>query len=87
MKVTQKIFQACMILTLNHGLLAPAVMMVSARPAHMNEMLAPMVAEDPSQTLRVIVQRASDSGLSEDFVEKLGGRVLKGLPLINAFVA
>ena len=87
MKTSQKIFQASIILTLMIGLLAPAAMMVSARPARMNDMLAQMVAEDPGQTLRVIVQRASNSDLAEGFVEKMGGHVLKDLPLLNAFAA
>ena len=87
MKTTQKIFQVCLILTLTLGLLAPAAMMVSARPARMNSLLSQMVAEDPGQTLRVIVQRASNSDLAERFVEKIGGQVLKDLPLIDAFAA
>ena len=55
MKTTQKIFQASIILTLMLGLLAPAVLMVSARPVRMNALLAQMVAEEPGQTIRVIV--------------------------------
>jgi serine protease AprX len=88
MKTTQKIFLAGMILTLTLGLLAPAVVMsASPTPPRMNALLAQMVAEDPGQSLRVIVQRASESELPELFVEKMGGQVLKDLPLINAFAA
>jgi serine protease AprX len=76
-----------MIFTLILGLLAPAVLMVSARPVRMNALLAQMVAEDPEQTLRVIVQMAYEMDMAQRFVEKMGGSVLKDLPLINAFAA
>jgi serine protease AprX len=87
MKTTQKIFQTCMILTLILGLLAPAVMMFSPRPARMNAPLAQMIAEDPGQTLRAIVQEADETDFAEHFVEEMGGSVLKDLPIINAFAA
>jgi len=87
MKTKQKIFQASIILTLMLGLLAPAVLMVSTRPVRMNALLAQMVAEEPGQTIRVIVQVADETDMAVRFVEKMGGSVLKDLPLINAFAA
>jgi serine protease AprX len=87
MKTSQKIFQASIILTLMLGLLAPAVLMASARPVRMNALLAQMVAEEPGQTIRVIVQVADETDMAVRFVEKMGGSVLKDLPLINAFAA
>ncbi len=87
MKTTQKILQVCLILILTLGLLTPVVMTASPTPPRMNELLAQMVAEAPGQTIRVIVQRADDTDLAERFLEKLGGSVLKNLPLINAFAA
>ena len=87
MKTTQKIFQVCLILALTLGLLTPVVMTASPTPPRMNELLVQMVAEAPGQTMRVIVLRADDTDLAERFVEKMGGSVLKDLPLINAFAA
>ncbi len=87
MKTTQKIFQVCLILTLTLGLLAPVVMTASPAPPRMNELLVQMVADAPGQTMRVIVLRADDTDLAERFVEKMGGSILKDLPLINAFAA
>jgi serine protease AprX len=87
MKTTQKIFQVTLILALTLGLLTPVVMTASPTPPRMNELLAQMVAEAPGQTMRVIVLRADKTDLAERFVEKMGGSVLKDLPLINAFAA
>jgi len=87
MKITQKIIQACMILILTLGLFAPAGLMVNNRPVRMSAPLAKMIAEDPGKTIRVIVQEADDTDMAEHFVEKMGGSVIKDLPLINAFAA
>jgi serine protease AprX len=87
MKTTQKIFQVCLILALTLGLLTPVVMTASPAPPRMNELLVQMVADAPGQTMRVIVLRADDTDLAERFVEKMGGSILKDLPLINAFAA
>ncbi len=87
MKTTQKIFQTCMILTLILCLLAPAALIDSPSPARISAPLAQIIAEDPGQSIRVIVQVANETDMPERFVEQMGGSVLKDLPLINAFAA
>jgi serine protease AprX len=87
MKLSQKIFQTCIIVTIIFSLLAPAVLIFKPRSVRMSEQLIQMVAEDPGQTFRVIVQTGGESYPAEHFVEKMGGRVLKDLPLISAFAA
>jgi serine protease AprX len=87
MKTSQKIFQTCIILTIIFSLLAPAVLFFNPQPARMSERLTQMIAKDPGQALRVIVQIGDDIDQVESFVEKMDGSVLKELPLINAFAA
>jgi serine protease AprX len=87
MKTTQKILQACIILTLTLGLFTPTAVTTSPAQPRMSALLAQMVAEDSEQTMRVIVKRADDSDRAERFVEDMDGRVLKDLPMLDAFAA
>ena len=87
MKKLQKPIQILIALVLMLSLLTPAVMTSSQTPPRMSAKLAEMVAEDPEQTMRVIVQKADDTGLAERFVEAHGGKVIKELDLIHAFAA
>ncbi len=60
----------------------PAPVTGTAQPA-----LLTLAADRPTETVRVIVQRAGDSGAAEALVAELGGRIIKDLHIINAFAA
>ena len=87
MNNAQKIFQTCLILTLILGMLAPAVLPGEPQAVRMSDSVAQLIAEDPGAKIRVIVQVTTGASLAEQYVEQMGGSVLKTLPLINAFVA
>jgi serine protease AprX len=87
MNNTQKLFQACLILTLILGLLAPAMLPGDPQPVRMSDSVAQLIAENPGANIRVIVQVTDEAHPAEQYVEQMGGSVLKSLPLINAFVA
>jgi serine protease AprX len=87
MSKTQRLFQVFIALALVAGLLAPAVFAVEATPPRMSASLAELVAGDPDGIVRVIVQKAGTSQRAESLVQRLGGQMLKDLPMINAFAA
>lgn len=49
--------------------------------------LMQVVEENPAQSLKIIVQKTDSSQLAEAQVAKLGGQVIRDLPIINAFSA
>jgi len=49
--------------------------------------LAEMIAEAPNDMVRVIVQKADNSGQAEAFAQSLGAQIYADLPIINAFAA
>jgi serine protease AprX len=53
----------------------------------MSDSVAQVMAENPGGTIRVIVQVTDEAHPAEQYVGHMGGRVLKELPLISAFVA
>ena len=87
MNKPQKTFQICLIVGLLLGLLTPAVLPVDPQPVRMSDSVAQVMAENPGGTIRVIVQVTDEAHPAEQYVGHMGGRVLKELPLINAFVA
>jgi serine protease AprX len=88
MKATLKKIQITLILLLTLSLLSPSVVTTENHNApRMSGVLSQMVAENPEQALRVIVHKATDSKLAEGFIKNSGGRVLKDLPMLDAFAA
>jgi serine protease AprX len=83
----QKPIQILIALVLMVSLLTPAVLTASPAPVRMSSSLAEMVAGNPDGTLRIIVQKAGVTDRTEYLVKRWGGRVLKDLPIINAFAA
>lgn len=49
--------------------------------------LAEMIADAPNDMVRVIVQKADNSGRAEAFAQSLGAQIYADLPIINAFAA
>ncbi len=87
MAKTQKYFQLLMALVLLTGLLAPAALQVSARPARVQAALAQAVAAAPDEMVRIIVQKAGGTDQAEALVAQLGGEVTQDLYFIHSFAA
>jgi serine protease AprX len=69
------------------GLLTPASLPTVAATPRIGPELMQMASESPDEMIRVIIQKADASEAVESLVEKLGGLIIKDLPLINAFAA
>ena len=82
-----KLIQILAILLLSVSILTPVAVATSPAEPRMSEVLAETIAKDPGRMVRVIVQKANDSGQAERYVQALGGDILKELDLIQAFAA
>jgi serine protease AprX len=69
------------------GLVSSAAAPVIRAEAKLQPILEQIAAESPDEMVRLIVQKADVSSTAEDIVKELGGRVIKDLQIINAFVA
>ena len=87
MRRTKRIIPAILIITLILGLVAPVGLNSKVQPVRMSDDLVKVTAKAPDQTIRVIVRVRDWTAEGEQFVEQSGGKVLKALPLINAFAA
>jgi serine protease AprX len=75
------------LLTLVTGFFVPAASPVDSASMRLQPLLAGMAASDPSQTVRVIVQKEAGTSDAELEVARLGGQVIRDLSMINAFAA
>ncbi|MCJ7700298.1 MAG: S8 family serine peptidase [Anaerolineales bacterium] len=87
MKKHHKIIQILLALMIVIGLLGPVSIPTKVATASLQPALAQIVKETPDAMVRVIVQKADDTDRAEQFVESLGGKVLKELELIHSFAA
>jgi len=80
-------FQIILILPLMLGMLGAST--TAAQPAQARTLLwlVQLAEERPAQPVAVIVQKADTSDRAEAQVVQLGGKVVKDLPIINAFSA
>lgn len=82
-----KSLQIFIILTFVLGLLGPVSVPVGARTAKAHPLLYQVAADNPAQTVSVIVQKLSQGYELEAQVSRLGGKVTKDLHFIKAFAA
>jgi serine protease AprX len=75
--------QALIALALCLSLLVPATLETEATRGRVGLLMD----ESSDQTVRIMVGKADHTDRAEKLVEGLGGRVLKALPIINAFAA
>lgn len=75
------------LLTLVTGFFVPAASPVDSTSVRVQPLLAGMATNDPSQTVRVIVQKEAGTSDAELEVARLGGQVIRDLSMINAFAA
>ena len=89
MTKTQKYIQLMMTLVLIISLLAPAAVFSTAKVgfAQIDPALVAMADEAPDQMVRVIIREAFQSDNPELQVVRLGGRVVRDLPMLQAFAA
>jgi serine protease AprX len=87
MKKLHKPIQLLMALVLIVSLVTPAALLVNTSPAHIQPLLVELAFEQPDQMVRVIVQKADSTDRAERLVERLGGKYIRELGLINAFAA
>ena len=82
-----KLVSWLILLTLVTGFFVPAASRVDSASMRVQPLLASMAISDPSETVRVIVQKAAGTSDAEQEVARLGGKVTRDLSLINAFAA
>jgi serine protease AprX len=87
MNRTNKFLHLFLALVILSGMLGLSTIPSSGRLEKMQPELAQLATSEPEQQVRVIVHQADRSGQAESLVEKLGGRVINDLKLINAFGA
>ncbi len=87
MKPTTKFCRSFVIILLLISLTAPVIGPASTQSARrINPLISRLAAEAPDRPLRLIVQKADTTNRAENLSMRLGGRLIKDLHIINAFV-
>ena len=81
-----KLIQIVLVLILGFGMLTP-MLATSPTAPRMSSTLVELIAVAPDEMARIIVQKAGPGSQAEYMVARLGGKLLKDLPMINAFAA
>jgi serine protease AprX len=87
MKFMHKLVSLIILLAFVCAVSGPAAGAQAAASQRIHPLLAQMAAQQPNQIVQVIVQKADDTARAEAEVERLGGKILLPLGIINAFVA
>lgn len=82
-----KTLKVILILPLLLGTVSAPIATIPANQTHTSLGMVQLAEERPSQQLEIIVQKADNTSLAEEQVVQLGGKIIKDLPMINAFSA
>jgi len=82
-----RVLSIIILLSLALGLVGPTAALAVMQPVEVQPIIYQIAAESPDLLIRVVIQKSDNSGRAFKIVESLGGKVLKELEFINAFVA